>query len=153
MMRGYEDNLPCTNLVLEINSSRYAYNVSLNEVHYNVVRAILTLKHDFSWDSLSNRIKYFMPLFLNYIKNESAMIDCLNAIEVSSFRLYQILFTLIELLLECCIISPNVVVSGRGRNQSAALFSDNETCTSPLRQRYIGRRRHYEMVFPPSESE
>uniref|UniRef100_A0A0A9XB24 Translation initiation factor eIF2B subunit epsilon n=1 Tax=Lygus hesperus TaxID=30085 RepID=A0A0A9XB24_LYGHE len=81
MLRGYEDKLPCTNLILEINSSRYAYNVPLNEVNYNVVRAILTLQHDFSWDSLTNRLKYFMPLFVNYVRNGSAMIDCLNAIE------------------------------------------------------------------------
>ncbi|BET01456.1 translation Initiation Factor [Nesidiocoris tenuis] len=81
MLRGYEDKLPCDNLVLEINSSRYAYNVPLSEVNYNVVRAILTLEQNFTWESLADRLKYFKPLFVNYMRNKDAMLECLNAIE------------------------------------------------------------------------
>lgn len=88
LLRGYEDKLPCDNLVLELNSSRFAYNVSVNEVNYYVVKAIVTLKDDFSWEALSAKLKYFMPLFVNYVRNEMAMADCLQAIEVIKFYCY-----------------------------------------------------------------
>lgn len=83
LLRGYEDKLPCDNLVLEVNSSRYAYNVTLNEVNYYVVRAILTLQDEFRWDAIAAKLKYFMPLLVNYVRNEEAMLDSLNAIEVN----------------------------------------------------------------------
>lgn len=82
LLRGYEDNLPCDNLVLEVNSSRYAYNVTVNEVNYYVMRAILTLQEDYKWDGIAAKLKYFMPLIVNYVRNKDAMTDCLNAIEV-----------------------------------------------------------------------
>lgn len=33
LTRGFEDELLCDNLILEINSSRYAYNVTVKEVN------------------------------------------------------------------------------------------------------------------------
>lgn len=87
LIRGYEDKVLCDNLVLEINSSRYAYNVSLREVTFNVVRALLTLtKSDENavryWQQLAPRIQYFLPIFKNYINNADGQNDCLLAIEV-----------------------------------------------------------------------
>ncbi|KAJ9593230.1 hypothetical protein L9F63_015229 [Diploptera punctata] len=53
LTRGYEDKLHPDNLILEINSSRYAYNVSVREVNY----------------------------FVNYVRNSEAQKDCLQALE------------------------------------------------------------------------
>ncbi|XP_050295224.1 translation initiation factor eIF-2B subunit epsilon isoform X2 [Anthonomus grandis grandis] len=86
LTRGYEDKLLCDNLILEINSSRYAYNVTVKEVNFNVIKAILIMSHKIPdgpqyFNGFSQLLAYFAPILKNYIKNESAMADCLQAIE------------------------------------------------------------------------
>lgn len=93
LLRGFQDKLNCENLILEINSSRYAYNVTMREVTYNVVKAILCLPlHYLSEikDSIDPRnykqnlkimIDYFQPIIFNYVKTETAQEDCLRAME------------------------------------------------------------------------
>lgn len=93
LLRGYQDKLNCDNLILEINSSRYAYNVSIREVTYNVVKAILMLPENYLRETkttlnnvsyqktLKVMIGYFNVILLNYIKTEDAQEDCLRAVE------------------------------------------------------------------------
>ena len=89
LIRGYEERITCNNLVLEVNSSRYAYNVTVREVNYYVMRAILSLGNKKNWESLLQTITYFLPLLQNYIRNAEAMMDCLTAIEVIEFNILQ----------------------------------------------------------------
>ncbi|VEN47365.1 unnamed protein product [Callosobruchus maculatus] len=97
LTRGLEDKLPCDNLILEINSSRYAYNVILKEVNFNIVKAVLILslrqpETTQYFGNLSRVLTYFAPVLKNYIRNESAMKDCLEAIQdvaVSSESLHE----------------------------------------------------------------
>nr|CAH7737641.1 unnamed protein product [Callosobruchus chinensis] len=97
LTRGIEDKLPCDNLILEINSSRYAYNVILKEVNFNVVKAVLILalrqpEGAQYFGNLSRVLTYFAPVLKNYVRNESAMKDCLEAIQdvaVSSESLHE----------------------------------------------------------------
>lgn len=93
LLRGYQDKLNCENLILEINSSRYAYNVTIREVTYNVIKAILSLPLHYLSETkttvnnqnyqknLKIMITYFNTIILNYIKTEDAQEDCLRAIE------------------------------------------------------------------------
>ncbi|XP_072747764.1 translation initiation factor eIF2B subunit epsilon [Anoplolepis gracilipes] len=93
LLRGYQDKLNCENLILEINSSRYAYNVTIHEVTYNVIKAILSLPLHYLAETktpvnsqnyqknLKTIITYFNSIILNYVKNEDAQDDCLRAIE------------------------------------------------------------------------
>ncbi|KYN02636.1 Translation initiation factor eIF-2B subunit epsilon [Cyphomyrmex costatus] len=93
LLRGYQDKLNCENLILEINSSRYAYNVTIREVTYNVIKAILSLPLHYLSETktavtnqnyqknLKIMITYFNTIIQNYIKNDNAQEDCLRAIE------------------------------------------------------------------------
>lgn len=86
--RGFKEKTNPDFLILEINSSRYAYNMSLPEVNFYVVKALLNLYP--IKDSNGNVLTAFNQIFAqlngvlkNYIRGTDAMSDCLRAIEES----------------------------------------------------------------------
>ncbi|XP_054276313.1 translation initiation factor eIF-2B subunit epsilon-like [Macrosteles quadrilineatus] len=116
LVRGFEDKLLCDNLVLEINSSRYAYNVTMSEVNFHVVRALLTLPapDGHSWQHLVTRLTYFMPILTNYIRSQTAQKDCLLAIEDvagSNPEIFAVLVKIIHWLYEQDILSEDNILN------------------------------------------
>uniref|UniRef100_A0A1L8DSJ2 Translation initiation factor eIF2B subunit epsilon n=1 Tax=Nyssomyia neivai TaxID=330878 RepID=A0A1L8DSJ2_9DIPT len=86
LKRGYEDKSNPEFLVLEINSSRYAYNMSLSEVNFYVVQAIFHLSPLVEATTnvlaaLKQIHNHLGPVLRNYIKGDAAMEDCLKAIQ------------------------------------------------------------------------
>lgn len=88
--RGFKEKSNPDFLILEINSSRYAYNITLSEVNFYVVKAMLNLYP--IKESNGNVLSAFNQIFAhlnsvlkNYIRGTDAMSDCLKAIEVSRF--------------------------------------------------------------------
>lgn len=87
LKRGYSEKSNPDYLILEINSSRYAYNMSLAEVNFYVVKAILQLlvmqesaaKNIVT--TLNQLLTYFGSVFKNYIRGRDAMVDCMKALE------------------------------------------------------------------------
>lgn len=86
--RGFKEKTNPDFLILEINSSRYAYNMSLPEVNFYVVKALLNLYPIKEADG--NVLTAFNQIFAqlagvlkNYIRGSDAMGDCLRAIEES----------------------------------------------------------------------
>ena len=125
LLRGFQDKLNCDNLILEINSSRYAYNVSMSEVTYNVIKAILSLPlHYLSEmkETVSNlnyqktlkvMVTYFHPILVNYVKTEDAQDDCLRAIEEvasTTDELLPFLQHLLHLLYDKDIVSEEKIL-------------------------------------------
>lgn len=87
LTRGYNEKSNPDFLILEINSSRYAYNMSLSEVNFYVTKAILSLpKVKESSANIVQNLHHVLghlgPVISNYIKYKDAMIDCLKGVEV-----------------------------------------------------------------------
>lgn len=83
--RGFNEKSNADFLILEINGSRYTYNIPFNEVNFLVVKATLSLsvvqENKDPLEGFKELYKYLGDKVLkNYIKDEEAMHDCLNAI-------------------------------------------------------------------------
>ncbi|PNF27949.1 hypothetical protein B7P43_G16441 [Cryptotermes secundus] len=121
LTRGYDDKLHPDNLILEINSSRYAYNVSVREVNYFVVKALLSLP--IQAQSADSGLKYVMefskmlrdlfPILQNYVRNSDAQDDCLQALEdmaASTDTVCEGLLKLLHLLYDKDILGEDAIL-------------------------------------------
>ncbi|XP_017393806.1 translation initiation factor eIF-2B subunit epsilon [Cebus imitator] len=90
LQRGKEENISCDNLVLEINSLKYAYNISLKEVMQVLSHVVLEFplqQMDSPLDPsrycalLLPLLKAWSPVFRNYIKRVADHLEALAAIE------------------------------------------------------------------------
>uniref|UniRef100_A0A4X1UTQ2 Translation initiation factor eIF2B subunit epsilon n=2 Tax=Sus scrofa TaxID=9823 RepID=A0A4X1UTQ2_PIG len=90
LQRGKEENISCDNLVLEINSLKYAYNISLKEVMQVLSHVVLEFplqQMDSPLDAnrycalLIPLLKAWSPVFRNYIKRAADHLEALAAIE------------------------------------------------------------------------
>uniref|UniRef100_A0A8C5C4V2 Translation initiation factor eIF2B subunit epsilon n=1 Tax=Gadus morhua TaxID=8049 RepID=A0A8C5C4V2_GADMO len=90
LQRGLEENIGCDNLVVEVNSLKYAYNITLREVMQMLTRVVLEFPFQQQQGCLSiplSRVKYcalierWAPLFKNYVKKAQDHLDCLSAFE------------------------------------------------------------------------
>lgn len=92
LARGYDEKMNCDYLILEINSSRYAYNMSLQEVNFYVIRALFSLPPMKNPTNVLTIFKdllvFFKPIVANYIKGLDAMMDCLRAVEVNHLNIF-----------------------------------------------------------------
>ncbi|XP_061653733.1 translation initiation factor eIF-2B subunit epsilon [Phyllopteryx taeniolatus] len=90
LQRGLDENISCDHLVLEINSLKYAYNITLQEVMQILTGVLLELpfQHQSSQLTASQYVAVLLPLlekwapvFKNYVKRSQDQLDCLSAFE------------------------------------------------------------------------
>lgn len=90
LQRGLEENISCDNLVLEINSLKYAYNISLKEVMQILTSVVLEYPFQQQGPNLTPSqyvalllplLKKWAPVFKNYVKRAQDHLDCLAAFE------------------------------------------------------------------------
>ncbi|KAG7227370.1 hypothetical protein INR49_000375 [Caranx melampygus] len=90
LQRGLEENIGCDNLVLEINSLKYAYNITLKEVMQILTRVVLEYPFQQQGPQLTASqyvavllplLKKWAPVFKNYVKRAQDHLDCLSAFE------------------------------------------------------------------------
>ncbi|XP_077557734.1 translation initiation factor eIF2B subunit epsilon-like [Haemaphysalis longicornis] len=105
LQRGVEENVKCDNLILEINSSRYAYNIAMRGVIAVVTRVVLEMpillsaeeaapSRELSAAEYGTRLRkclgQFHALLRNYVRDPDSMADCLLGLEefVASYERY-----------------------------------------------------------------
>ncbi|XP_032887652.1 translation initiation factor eIF-2B subunit epsilon [Amblyraja radiata] len=90
LQRGLEENISCDHLVLEINSLKYAYNITMKDVTQLTFKVVLEMplqQHgpDISsthyGNSLVSLLKKWSQVFKNYIKRAIDHQNCLAVVE------------------------------------------------------------------------
>lgn len=94
LLRGYEETIRNENLILEINSSKHAYNISIDDVYTTIIKALLFLpgklssgharSHGEFASLVEKAIDKFKQLLLNYVKSNQSRATVISTIE----RLY-----------------------------------------------------------------
>ncbi|XP_058128246.1 translation initiation factor eIF-2B subunit epsilon-like [Anopheles ziemanni] len=119
LKRGLAEQTNAEYLILEINSSRYAYNMSLGEVNFYMVKAILQILvvqegvATNAVGTLRKLLAYFGIVFHNYIRDKDAMLDCLKAFEEmcqSNEIIRAKIVQLLHFLYEGDLVSEEVII-------------------------------------------
>ncbi|XP_046394084.1 translation initiation factor eIF-2B subunit epsilon [Ischnura elegans] len=141
LVRGFDEKLKCENLILEINSSRYAYNVTVKEVNLLVVKSIMSIPHaktekqgDLStpkgqlsgqqlFQQLKPIVQHFLPILKNYIRNKEAQFDCLQAIEehaVDTAEFGEIVVKILHMLYDQDVLAEETIIKWHQSSVSEA---------------------------------
>ncbi|KFM76255.1 Translation initiation factor eIF-2B subunit epsilon, partial [Stegodyphus mimosarum] len=89
LQRGIEEKVKSENMILEINSSKHAYNVTMKEVNTLLIKAILKIPLEIQKDltvqqylaKIKISLTFFQPLISNYIRSAESQLDCLSSVE------------------------------------------------------------------------
>lgn len=121
LQRTVEENVKVDNLILEVNSSKHAYNISIQELNELVVKAVLELPHingvlkpDLLLQTMKKLVKKLSPLFHNYFKSAESQLDCLRVIQEhcgANRSMLAILPKFLFMLYEADILAEEVILS------------------------------------------
>ncbi|XP_068604704.1 translation initiation factor eIF2B subunit epsilon [Brachionichthys hirsutus] len=109
LQRGLEENISCDNLVLEINSLKYAYNVALKDVLQIITWVVLDYPSQQQRSQLTAAqyaalllplLKKWAPVFKNYVKRAQDHLDCLSALEEHFLEQESLWAALVKVLME-----------------------------------------------------
>ncbi|CAH3018109.1 unnamed protein product [Porites evermanni] len=85
---GVADHVDPENIILEVNASKFAYNVTFHELNQAVIKSLLESSlHDSSLSkqdmskNLKKATEHLLPIVSNYIKTADSQRDALNATE------------------------------------------------------------------------
>lgn len=91
LVRGYEEAIKNENLVLEVNSSKHAYNINISDVYSTLARALLLLPDKLASNKPKSVIEYanlveksilkFRQFLLNYLKSSESRETVLSTFE------------------------------------------------------------------------
>jgi translation initiation factor eIF-2B subunit epsilon len=92
--RGPAEQVSVDNMILEINSSKHAYNIAIGEVPGSILKAILCGPQQEGQDTLSAKelfaycessLLYLSPLLQNYVKSLESQLQLIQTLEEQAF--------------------------------------------------------------------
>lgn len=91
LVRGFDEKIENKNLVLEVNSSKHAYNISIEDVYSTIARALLLLPEKLTSQNPTSSVDYlklvekaidkFEKFLLNYMKSDEAQLTMITSME------------------------------------------------------------------------
>ncbi|XP_052280601.1 translation initiation factor eIF-2B subunit epsilon-like [Dreissena polymorpha] len=154
VQRSKDENISCENLILEINSLKHAYNISIKELTGLVVKVLLdqpfsenpSLSGAQALKVLTDSLKRHLMVLKNYIKNEESQRQCLEAIEdfasASSAHL-QLVTKVIHFLYEADVLLEQTILKwyrqvpsnrNRGNNSDDEDLEDRDNKHAEVRK-------------------
>ncbi|KAL9984735.1 hypothetical protein ACROYT_G007068 [Oculina patagonica] len=141
---GVADLVDPENIILEINASKFAYNVTFHELNQAVVRSLLESslhdaslsKQDMSKD-LKKAVDHLLPIISNYIKTSDGQRDALNAAEeffVQAMWAAPLCQTFLHLLYDKEILEEPMILQWYSRKPAGGEDSGFEPQRKQLRQ-------------------
>ncbi|XP_020606642.1 translation initiation factor eIF-2B subunit epsilon-like [Orbicella faveolata] len=141
---GVADHVDPENIILEINASKFAYNVTFHELNQAVVKSLLESSlHDVSLSkqdlskNLKKAVDYLLPIISNYIKTSDGQRDALNASEeffVQAMWAAPLCQTFLHLLYDKEILEEPIILQWYSRTHGEGEDSGFEPQRKQLRQ-------------------
>ncbi|XP_064636779.1 translation initiation factor eIF2B subunit epsilon-like [Lineus longissimus] len=121
LLRAQEENLDASNIILEINALKHAYNITIKEVNEFVIKAIIdfpqrdtkNMEPAALYAALKPVLNQWMNVLQNYIKSNDSQMDCLHSLEDLSLKkpnVKAILMKLLHFFYESDILPEEVVL-------------------------------------------
>ncbi|XP_078420488.1 translation initiation factor eIF2B subunit epsilon [Cetorhinus maximus] len=123
LQRGMEENISCDHLVLEINSLKYAYNITMKDVTQITTKVILDVplqQHGAEasaaqyCNTLISLLKNWAQVFKNYIKRAVDHQNCLVAFEeffTEHERLWPVLVKALMTLYQLEVLAEEIILA------------------------------------------
>ncbi|XP_069753644.1 translation initiation factor eIF2B subunit epsilon [Narcine bancroftii] len=122
LQRGLDENISCDHLVLEINSLKYAYNITMKDVTQITIKVILEMplqehRTEISaaqyGSTLISLLKNWSQVFKNYIKRAIDHQNCLAAIEeffIEHEKLWPALVKVLMILYQLEVLAEEAIL-------------------------------------------
>ncbi|GAB6019121.1 hypothetical protein CHUAL_013999 [Chamberlinius hualienensis] len=119
LLRGLEEKITCDKLILEINSLKYAYNVTVTEVNHLLMKAVLDISQITSnpkekLSHLKQLLKGFLGIFINYMKSQESQTDLLDSIKeytIGNVNFISTIANVVHFLYENDVLSEEVILN------------------------------------------
>ncbi|KRY47456.1 Translation initiation factor eIF-2B subunit epsilon [Trichinella britovi] len=123
LMQGAEEKVPSENMILEINSSKHAYNVTMEQVYQAVVNGLFQLPLEQAncqlsavdyWKALMPVMRYLEPVLKNYFKNiqsQQILLDVLLNLAVQNECIQSALVRIVHSLFEMDILEEDQILN------------------------------------------
>ncbi|KAK3597090.1 hypothetical protein CHS0354_021193 [Potamilus streckersoni] len=131
LKRGKDENISADNLIVEINSLKLAYNITVQELNIMVTKALLEQSISEAASQLASQVfplmkmnlQKFLSLLKNYIKSADSQKHCLQSIEefgsLSSLNL-QLVVKVIHILYDLEVLDEQVILKWYKQGSTSA---------------------------------